>query len=193
MSPTELQEQLYAFLRPAYPDMDIQVLDTPDNVRQLYFTDARFKTLYPKQRYHLVSQLIPDDFFEQHLLMAECHELAPGETPEDLHYPDDDTIEAMAASTLDALKEKTGFATLLDHAFTQNNVQCQGDFRQAKALLTQLQFTEAEQLNILHVLMHEGGYCDCEILYNVFPETAHSKKYWLNREDEAAFMYGTHG
>lgn len=37
------QEKLYEFVRPSYPDIKIYVVDTADNVRQLYFTDDKFE------------------------------------------------------------------------------------------------------------------------------------------------------
>lgn len=39
MSPIELKEELYKFIAPTYPDIQIEIIDTPDNIRSLYFTD----------------------------------------------------------------------------------------------------------------------------------------------------------
>ena len=71
MTTEQLQEKLYEFIRPSYPDIKINVVDTAENVRQLYFTDDKFEVLYPKQRYHYLTHLIPSDFYDQNLQDAE--------------------------------------------------------------------------------------------------------------------------
>ena len=79
------------------------------------------------------------------------------------------------------LKEKTNFVTLLDNEFVYENAKCFGDFKHSKKILNDLNFSEDDQFDIFHVLMNEGGYCDCEILLNVFKESQYSKNYWEQR------------
>ena len=67
MTTQELQEKLYEFIKPTYPDIKIKVEEKAENVRQLYFTDDKFEVLYPKQRYHYLTHLIPSSFYEQNL------------------------------------------------------------------------------------------------------------------------------
>ena len=44
---------------------------------------------------------------------------------------------------------------------------CWGDYRHSKPILLRCGFSEAELFDVFHVFMSLGGYCDCEILYNV--------------------------
>jgi len=182
MTTQELQEKLYEFTKPSYPDIKIKVVDTAENIRQLYFTDDKFKLLYPKQRYHYLTHLIPSDFYEQNLQDTEWYELAPNEDPDDLDYHDQETIAEIKEPIISLLKDKVGFVPLLDKKFTSQTVKCYGDFRHSKSILTELKFSDEDQFDIFHVLMNEGAYCDCEILYNVFRESEYSKMYWADRQ-----------
>ena len=182
MTTQELQEKLYEFTKSSYPDIKINVVDTAVNIRQLYFTDDKFAVLYPKQRYHYLTHLIPSEFYEQHLQDTEWFELAPNENPDNLDYHDQETIDEIKESIISILKTKVNFVALLDKEFASQNVKCYGDFRHSKSILTALKFSDEDQFDIFHVLMNEGGYCDCEILYNVFRESEYSKKYWADRQ-----------
>jgi hypothetical protein len=183
MTTFEIQEKLYEYIRPTYPDIEIQVKDTSDNIRQLFFTDARFENLYPRQRYHYLTHLIPLDFFENHLQNAEWFELAPNESPDDLEYDDEETTREIKDIILTVLRDKVRFVSLLDQEFMAQDIKCFGDFRHSKKLLINLGFSEEDQFDIFHVLMYEGGFCDCEILFNVFNESEYSMKYWREREE----------
>lgn len=79
MTTSELEKNLYEFIKPAYPDIKINVEDTTDNIRQLYFLDDKFEKLYPKQRYHYIVHLIPVDFYEQNLKNTTWFELTLNE------------------------------------------------------------------------------------------------------------------
>ncbi len=181
MTTLELQENLYGFIRPAYPNIEIKVEETPERVRQLFFTDDKFEVLYPKPRYHYLINLIPSEFFEQNLQNTEWFELAPYEKPDDLDYHDQEVIDEIKEPILSILKDKVDFVALLDEELIIRKVKCYGDFRHSKKILTSLKFSNEDQFDIFHLLMNEGSYCDCEILYNVFPESKYGKKYWSNR------------
>ena len=183
MTTKELQDKLYEFVKPSYPDIKINVVDTPENVRQLYFTDDKFEVLYPKQRYHSLTHLIPSDFYDQNLQDTEWFELAPNENPDELDYHDQETIDEIKGIILSLLKDRSDFVSLLDEEFTSTNEKCFGDFRHSKNILTDLKFSTEDQFDIFHVLMNEGGYCDCEILYNVFRDSEYAKKYWRDRQE----------
>lgn len=154
-----------------------------DNIRQLFFTDDKFKVLYPRQRYHYLTHLliIPSDFFENNLQDTEWFELAPNESPDDLDYHDEETIKEIKDTILSILSDKAHFVSQLDKEFMTQSAKCFGDFRHSKKLLNGLGFSDEEQFDVFHVLMNEGGFCDCKILYNVFRESEYSKKYWRDR------------
>lgn len=182
MTTTELEQRLYEFIQPTYPEIDIKIIIDSNHIPNIYFTEEKFKDLYPKQRYHELIHKIPDDFFELHLNKSFWFELAPGESPEDLDYHDDETIESIKEPILSILQNKIAFVEILDKEFTSGAAQCFGDFRHSKKLLSEMGYAgKEEQFDIFHVLMDEGGYCDCEILLNVFRQSDYSKKYWGNR------------
>jgi hypothetical protein len=181
MTSKELQETLYKFITPTYSDIKIEVIDAPDNRRQIYFVEEKFKNLFPQQRYHFLVHLIPDEFYKEHLAKSSWYELAPGENPEDLKFLDNETVEGIRDIILAVLKDRVNFVTKLDTLFSSESVKCFGDFRHSKRILNELNFSDEEQFDIFHVLMHEGGYCDCEILYNVFRESEYAQKYWSQR------------
>jgi len=177
MTADELQIKLEEFIAPAYPHIQINVIDTPDNGHQIYFVEKKFQHLYPLQRYHYLIHLIPEAFYNEHLAASTWFELAPDENPEDLHYLDKEDIAGTRDIILDILQKQTGFARELDVAFCAESIQCYGDFRHSQKILHKLDFSEQEQFDIFHVLMHEGGFCDCEILYNVFRDSKYAQIY----------------
>lgn len=178
MTTNELQEKLDEFIKPKYPDIKIEVIDTADNQREVYFTEEKFKDLFPLQRYHYLVHLIPDVFFHEHLSETIWFELAPDESPENLNYLGEEDVREIRDIILAVLKDKVDFVKKLDALFCVESATCFGDFRYSKKILSELKFSGQEQFDIFHVLMHEGGFCDCEILYNVFRESEYSQRYW---------------
>ena len=183
MTTSELEQALYEFIQPSYPEIDIKVIIDDKGIPNIYFTEEKFKELYPKQRYHYLIHKIPEDFFELYLKKSFWFELAPGESPEDLYYHDDETIESIKEPIISILQKKIPFVMQLDKEFTSGAAQCFGDFRHSKKLLAELGYAgKEEQFDIFHVLMNEGGYCDCEILFNVFSDSEYAKQYWSTRQ-----------
>lgn len=177
MTTLEIEDKLYEFIRPSYPEIQIKVIETADKTRQLYFTEQRFKDLFPRQRYHFLVHLIPDAFYEENLAKAEWYELAPNEDPDDLDYHDQETIDEIKEPIISILKEKVNYISTLNEMFMKQSAKCHGDFRHSKEILTQVGFSVEDQFDIFHVLMDEGGYCDCEILLNVFRESEYAQHY----------------
>lgn len=120
-------------------------------------------------------------FFEENLKDAIWHELAPHESTEDLNYHDDETIEAIKDAILDILQNKTNFVEALDNIFGKQKINCHGDFSHSKEILLQLGFSQEDQFDIFHVLMGEGAFCDCEILYNIFRDSKYASNYWAKK------------
>ncbi|MDN3659026.1 DUF2695 domain-containing protein [Ferruginibacter paludis] len=178
---TEIETSLYRFIKPKYPDVEIKVQNSDENIRQVFFTASLFKDLYPQQRYHYLIHLIPGDFIEENLTNTEWFELAPGEDPDELDYHDDEMLEEITESVLGVLQHKVDFVSILDRLFMKEDTACCGDFSHSKKILKQLDFPAEAQFDIFHVLMKKGGYCDCEILFNVFRESEYAQKYWSSR------------
>jgi hypothetical protein len=182
MTVFELEKKLYEFIKPTYPNIKIEILNSSHDNKQLYFTDEKFSLLFPLQRYHNLIHLIPEEFFKTHLEDSEWFELAPDEEPSQLDYHNDETIESIKDIILNVITKKVPYKKHLDSKFMEDkSVQCLGDFRYSKEILEKLAFSKEEQFDIFHVLMNQGGYCDCEILYNVFSDSNYGKQYWKER------------
>ena len=56
--------------------------------------------------------------------------------------------------------------------------RCGGNYATAETILRSLGRDAAEFADIFGVLRAQGGFCDCEILYNVSPENRLKSEYW---------------
>ena len=185
MTPQQIQEALERFIHPSYPDMEIRVEPWAEDPSRLaiYFVETKFALLYPQQRWHYLHHLIPAEFQDQYLSNSVWFELAPGESPGDLVYSDEELVAEITGPIMAILNKTTFFATL-DEAFTraEEPAICWGDFRVAKSILPIKGFFESEYFEVFSVLMAQGGYCDCEILYNVAEGSEYARRYWANRD-----------
>ena len=154
----------------------------------LYFTEERFKGLYPAQRYHYLVHLIPEEYYRSTLAESVWFELTPGEDPESIEYPDEQLSAAIKPDVLQALQH-SGFFTSLDKlVYPEDGIshrrECSGDFRHSKQVLGICGFPESDWSDVFHVLMGEGAFCDCEVLYNVAPESRLRADYWRTSHGE---------
>jgi hypothetical protein len=70
---------------------------------------------------------------------------------------------------------------------TSQSQACRGDFQQAKRALQVCGFSESEFSDVFHVLMEQGAFCDCEILYNFSDESRLKARYWQNKHRTQGF------
>lgn len=190
MNPRQLEADVRDFVRRAYPNIDVRVEPWAADPSRLavYFTEAQFASLYPAQRYHYLRHLIPTEYYERHLADSEWFELAPGERPEDLEYPDAELIADITPDVMRCLSGAEVFEALDDVLCPADPSHprrpCHGDYRHARAVLLARGFREDELFDVFHVLMERGGYCDCEILYNAVEVSRLKAEYWRARADE---------
>jgi hypothetical protein len=186
----QLETDVRGFVRRAYPNIEVRVEPwTADPKRAaIYFTEAQFATLYPAQRYHYLRHLIPADYYDRHLADSEWFELAPGEHPEDLEYPDSELIDDITPDVMRCLFGAGVFQALDDVLCPADGShprqQCHGDYRHARAVLSARGFRNDEHFDVFHVLMARGGYCDCEILYNAVETSRLKAEYWRARAEQ---------
>lgn len=185
----ELEEDIRRFLSPDYPNIEVRAerrADDPQRVA-MYFVEEKFASLYPSQRYHYLRHLIPEDYYDRHLADTEWFELAPGEKPEDLEYPDNELIDHITPDVMRALLGARVFDALDDALCPADpslpRKPCHGDYRNARAVLLARGFKEKELFDVFHVLMARGGYCDCEILYNAVDSSRLKAEYWRARAE----------
>ncbi len=187
MNHQELEKKLKAFVADSYPNMVITVGNWPEDSSKIaiYFVEEKFSLIYPMQRFHYLNHLIPQEFQKQYMENTYWFELAPGEDPASLEYPDDELIGDITPDVMKILY-KVGFFEALDDllcpATTEKHKEsCHGDFRHSKSILPRKGFNESEYFDVFHVLMAQGGNCDCEILYNVSESNRLKSKYWITR------------
>jgi hypothetical protein len=194
MTPRQIQKALATFIHSSYPDMEIRVEPWADDPARLsvFFTVLIFALLYPQQRWHYLHHLIPAEFQDRYLSNSVWFELAPGESPSDLVYSDDEGVAAITEPIMTILN-KTSFFTTLDEAFTrpEKPAVCWGDFRVAKSILPTKGIFESEFFDVFSVLMAQGSYCDCEILYNVADGSEFARRYWTNRGSHPGTSHST--
>ncbi len=140
---------------------------------------------YPGQRYHYLASLIPEDYCRTNLVDSVWFELAPGEDPESIQYPDEELIAAIKPDVLKTL-QACGFFTALDELLCPDRAgrECSGDFRHSKQVLEKCGIAQPDWSDVFHVLMDEGAFCDCEVLYNVAPESRLRAEYWRSSHNE---------
>jgi hypothetical protein len=175
-----IETDLQRFVRVVYPDMVVRAEYWESRIA-LFFIDERFRGLYPRQRYHYLLRPIPEDY-RSTLENTVWFELTPDEHPEDIEHSDEELIAAIKQDVLVAL-EDSGFFTTLDELLCPARVdslrhECSGDFRHSKLALEKSGFAESDWSDVFHVLMDEGGFCDCEILYNVASESRLKANHW---------------
>lgn len=185
----KIESEVRAFLQSAYPDMTVRAeywSADPSRVA-LFFIDEKLRPLYPRQRYHYIAHQIPKAYYDSNLQDTIWFELAPGERAEDIELPNDDLLAEIRVNVLGAV-EKSGFYKLLDEllysARESDAVVCRGDFSRSKQILGTLSFKESDFEDLFNVLMNEGAFCDCEILYNVARESRFRSEYWKARHSE---------
>jgi hypothetical protein len=182
----QIRADLMGFLREAYPRIEVRLghwHGDPARV-EIQFIEETFRELYPKQRFHYLMSLIPATYYEEHLRDTVWVELAPGEEPGTTMHLDEDDIVAITPDVMSCLTS-AGFFSSLDDLFSpadgSSGQRCQGDFRNSKSILSSLGFAESDFSDVFDVLMGQGAFCDCEILYNAAESSRLKAHYWQER------------
>ena len=187
----KIESGIRGFVRASYPEMVVRAefwAKDPSRIA-LFFIDERFRPLYRRQRHHYLVHLIPKEYYESVLADTVWFELTPEEHPEAVQDdPDDELIASITPDVMAVLREK-GFFAALDEIFCPKSSAtpaqtCSGDFRYAKQALQRCAFDESDWSDIFHVLMGQGAFCDCEILYNAATESRLKTQYWQRRSHE---------
>ena len=189
VEPSELKAAVLSFLTPSYPDMKVEIRpwENEPGRHAIAFVDPKFALIYPAQRYHYLSHLIPEDFQQAYMSELVWLELAPGERPEDLRYPDEDLVAAITPDVMKCVLGAKVFEALDDVLCPQTPearpASCWGDYRHVKPILLSRGFSEDELFDVMHVLMALGGFCDCELLFNVAEGSRYGARYWKARAE----------
>jgi Protein of unknown function (DUF2695) len=182
---TQIESDIREFVRASYPEMVVRAeywAKDPSRIA-LFFIDERFRALYRRQRYHYLVHLIPKDYYDSTLADTVWFELTPEERPEMIEDdPDGELIASITPDVMGALQEGGFFAALDEMLCPKSSATqaqtCSGDFRYAKQALELCGFEESDWSDVFHVLMGQGAFCDCEILYNAATESRLKTRYW---------------
>jgi hypothetical protein len=98
---------------------------------------------------------------------------------------DDDLISSIAPDVMKCLG-RCGFFEKLDGLLSpaDNSISaqgCDGTYKLSESILIAAGFDRAELDNIFAVLQSKGGFCDCEVLYNVAETSRLKANYWRAR------------
>ena len=115
ISADQVAADLKRFLSPSYPEINIRVTPWDQDPARLaiYFTEPKFALIYPYQRWHNLTHLIPAEYQQGALGNSVWFELAPGERPEDLQFPDEELIDDITPVVMKCLRA-SGYFELLD-------------------------------------------------------------------------------
>jgi hypothetical protein len=95
---------------------------------------------------------------------------------------DDNLIDQIAPDVLRTLDNKRFFHLLDDQMCPEDatvaRVLCQGTLATSAATLITCEFDHEAIEDILAVLQARGGFCDCEVLYNIAEESRLKSEYW---------------
>lgn len=102
--------------------------------------------------------------------------------PSDQEMSDEEFVASIMPYVMGCLKRDKFFEALDDHFSPRNSsresAKSQGDFNISTSILQELGYEEARMGDVFEVLKSKGGFCDCEILYNVAEESQLKTKHW---------------
>jgi hypothetical protein len=103
-------------------------------------------------------------------------------TPDPFDESDRDLIAAITPDVMKCLAKWKFFEALDDRLCPADESKvrerCAGNYAISEAILHALGRDDMEFADIFDVLRAQGGFCDCEILYNVMQENRLKSEYW---------------
>ncbi|MFQ5490989.1 MAG: hypothetical protein ACE5GE_09735 [Phycisphaerae bacterium] len=167
----QIAGRLGEFFEPVLPGVEIDVAHSSRWGRVVVTVrHGDFARWLPEQRFKKLVQLIPPEFFEEHLTGVVWFELAPGETPDDLMKARRSEDVAGEEPELARALLGNGFFGALEVALGPSPIEtCGGEFGVAKKVLEELGVKGDGQRDTCLMFILNGAYCDCEVLLAVGP------------------------
>lgn len=94
----------------------------------------------------------------------------------------DQFVEDITPDVLGVLERQNFFSLLEAEIYPSAKLdesRCLHDFSASLRILAGLRHDSAAQEDVLSVLRSNGGFCDCEAILNVAPESKVRKAYWM--------------
>src|SRR5215475_10591578 len=100
---------------------------------------------------------------------------------------DDELISSMSPNVMTCLWRCSYFEKLDELLSPEDNLtpteKYEGSFRLSESILLASGFERDALADIIDVLQFKGGFCDCEVLYNVVETSRLKAKYWRSRAE----------
>jgi Protein of unknown function (DUF2695) len=100
----------------------------------------------------------------------------------------DEFIESIAPDVLRCLQRRNFFERLEGNVFPEgpgSRGTCDHSYRHLISLMEAEAWPDKDHReDVFDVMRSKGGFCDCEIIYNVAPESQVREHYWKRRASE---------
>ena len=167
-SHTKLQAKLTRLLAEKFPGITIEVgrSERWDRTALTFRWDG-FDDLLPEERFHRLFHSIPKDVYEKHLQGCVWHELGGRESVEQfLKLPRSEDVRDREPRVIRKLTGIGFFEELAGELGEEPTSRCVGDFSAVRRILAAKKLSKPAQRDALLVLMRNGAFCDCEVLFN---------------------------
>ena len=109
--------------------------------------------------------------------------------PDPSEEPDEELIKSITPNVMSCLVN-CGYFEELDNRLcpadtSKPREHCQGNFNISESILQTHDFDNESLADIFDVLKAQGGFCDCEVLYNVVETNRLKAEYWRSRANES--------
>ena len=105
-------------------------------------------------------------------------------TPDEDDLYDQDLLRDITPGVMSSLKKSRFFTRLEDVVFPNSpkpHTLCDHSFSFSSVLLAEDGHDERAQEDVFAVMRSLGGFCDCEIIWNVAPDSPAREAYWMAR------------
>ncbi len=165
---SEIPSKLLEWLGPKFPGITVELTVVERWARPaLILRWAGFDDLLPEERFHRLFHAIPEEFYETKLRGCVWCELGGSETIDEfLKLPRSEDVAAEEPQIVRRLVSAGFFDVLAEALGSEPTAACRGDFAIVRRILAEKKFAKSALQNALLVLMRNGAYCDCEVLFN---------------------------
>jgi hypothetical protein len=167
-----VQRELSALLGPVLSGVEVSVAHSARWRRmQVTVTWPGFAELLAEERFRIVVEAIPHEFFEEHLKAAVWFELAAGETEHDLlKMPRSEDVAEAEPRIMAQLMDLKFFDRLQQQMGPDATKTCAGHLQISKALLRTLGVGRVDAERACLAFIRHHAFCDCQVLLRAKPE-----------------------
>jgi hypothetical protein len=93
-------------------------------------------------------------------------------------------LRGITPDVMSCLQREEFFTKLESHIFPDGTIdsnRCNHSFAVSTLILSEAGHDEDAREDVFDVMRSQGGFCDCEILLNVAPESTTRAAYWMKK------------